>query len=319
MPITALDPFLRIDPFLREAGIPDDLRNIIFTIAHAGKYVAHAIRNENLDYTNFTNGSGDRQLALDVLSDQIFCNHLHSSSLVAKFASEEQEGAVEIRCSAKNPYTVAFDPLDGSSIVDADFAIGSIFGIFPGKDFLGKTGRDLVASGYILYGTKIVFVVATEQGVWEFTENAIGEFVLSRKEIRLAKEAKFFAPGNIRAIADRPEYGSLLSDFAHSGASLRYSGGMVPNVHLMLTKGSGIFLYLSDTKRPTGKLRLLFECAPFAFLINAAGGKAVDEKGNNLLDKVIGEIHQTDTILAGSAKTVEHAVRKLNAEKSELR
>ena len=79
-------------------------------------------------------------------------------------------------------------------------------------------------------------------------------------------------------------------------------------------------MYLSDTKRPTGKLRLLFECAPFAFLINAAGGKAVDEKGNDLLDKVIGEIHQTDTILAGSAKTVEHAVRKLNAEKkSELR
>ncbi|QQS58820.1 fructose-1,6-bisphosphatase [Candidatus Peregrinibacteria bacterium] len=315
MSFTALDPFLRIDPFLREAGMEDSLRNVVFTIAHAGKYVAHTIRNENLDYVNSTNESGDEQLALDVLSDRIFCNHLHSSQSVAKFASEEQEEAVQITCSSKNPYSVAFDPLDGSSIVDADFAIGSIFGIFPGKDFLGKTGRDIVAAGYILYGPKTIFVVATEKGVWEFTENAIGEFVLSRKNIALAEEAQFFAPGNIRAIAEKKQYENLITDFAKSGKSLRYSGGMVPDIHMMLTKGSGIFLYPANKNRPKGKLRLLFECAPFAFLINAAGGMAVDEHGNNLLDKVIIETHQTDTILAGSKKTVEQAVEKLGSEK----
>ncbi len=307
-----LDPFLRVDPFLRDVGVTDDLRRVIFAIAHAGKYVAHAIRNDNLGYSESANSSGEKQLTLDLMSDAIFCNHLQSTGVVARFASEEQKDSVPLHCTSEEKFAVAFDPLDGSSLVDTDFAIGSIFTIFRGSDFLGKTGKDIVASGYIIYGPRTVFMVATRHGLWEFTENVIGEFVLSRDDLRLAPDAEYFAPGNLRATIERPEYEKLFLYWARKGTTLRYSGGMVPDIHMMLAKGSGVFAYPSHSKYPEGKLRILFECAPFAFLITAAGGIAMDEHGVNILDKKITALHQRTSIIVGSRNDVEKAVEILN-------
>jgi fructose-1,6-bisphosphatase I len=307
MKANTLDPFLQVEPFLRQQGVDDALRNLIFTIAHAGKYVAHSIRNEHLGYVRSANISGEKQRTLDVLSDQIFCEHLKSSELVSVFASEEQDSVVQIHGDDER-FAVAFDPLDGSSLIDADLSIGSIFCVYPGNSFLGKKGKDMVAAGYIIYGPRTLFVVATRQGVWEFSENAIGEFVLSKPHIRVRTEAEYFAPGNLRSMVERPEYADLIADYAKRNLTLRYSGGMVPDIHLMLTKGSGIFLYPRSSRYPNGKLRVLFECAPFAFIVQMAGGIAKNEAGEDILEQTITELHQRETIIVGSRNEVNRSL-----------
>jgi len=303
------NPYQRIYPFLGEQNITHDLRIVLTAISRAGKHIAHSIRNSDLGYSNSENSSGEQQLALDVLSDRIFCDHLKSTEVVAKIASEEQESSIELSVNGK--YSVVFDPLDGSSLVSSNLAIGSIFGIFEGKEFLGKSGRDLVASGYILYGPQTLMVIATEEGVWEFTENAIGEFLLSREDIQLEKEAKYFAPGNLRAVTERNDYKTVIDHLSEKPLTLRYSGGMVPDIHLALSKGSGIFLYPSYSKYPKGKLRLLFECAPLAFLVEKCGGAALDDQGDPVLDIVAETLHQRTSIFIGSKKTVEECVDML--------
>lgn len=302
------DASLRIEPFLRNKGVSDNLRNVIFSIAHAGKYIAHALQNESLGYAEGENASGEDQLALDVLSDRIFCEHLKSTAQVANFASEEQEESVVLDCTEEEHFSVAFDPLDGSSLVSSNLAIGSIFGIYPGKDFVGQKGRNMVAAGYIIYGPRTVCVVATEQGIWEFMENGIGEFVISKEEIFVAADAKFFAPGNLRATSEREDYMEYVQSCMTRQLTLRYSGGMVPDIHMILSKGSGVFTYPGYSVAPNGKLRLLYECAPFAYIMEKAGGIALDEEGTNILDKEITELHQRTPIFIGSKNEVEKAV-----------
>jgi len=305
-------PAILLDTFLKTAAGPD-LGKVIFTIARAGKYVAHALRNGDLGKSGLENPSGENQLALDILADKIFCDHLRSTGLVAVFASEEQNG--EVAVSPDGKFSVAFDPLDGSSLVDSNLAIGAIFAIYRGAGFLGKTGREMAAAGYLIFGPRTKFVFATENGIWEFTENAIGEFTLSKEKIELLPDAKIFAPGNLRALAERPEYEKLFLELAKTPLTLRYSGGMVPDIHLAFSKSSGIFLYPSHSKYPNGKLRLLYECAVFAFLAKAAGGAALDENGAEILDKKITKLHERTTFIVGSKNTVFRAVEILRGEK----
>lgn len=305
------DASLRIEPFLRNKGVPDNLRNVIFSIAHAGKYVAHAIRHENLGYSQSENASGENQLKLDVLSDNIFCDHLKSTCHVANFASEEQEIDVKINHAETEHYCVAFDPLDGSSLVNSNLAIGSIFGIYRGENFIGQKGRNMAAAGYIIYGPRTICVVATQQDIWEFTENGLGEFVISRENITIKDDADFFAPGNLRATKERTDYMEYVQSCMTRQLTLRYSGGMVPDIHIILRKGSGVFSYPGYSAAPNGKLRLLYECAPFAYIVERAGGIAMDENGVNILEQEVTELHQRTPIFIGSKNEVEKAVSML--------
>jgi len=305
------DASLRIEPFLREKGVSESLRKIIFSIAHAGKYVSHAMKNGSQAYSGKQNASGEDQLQLDILSDMIFCDHIRSTRKVAIFASEEQEESVSISCVDDEQYAVAFDPLDGSSLFQANLAVGSIFGIYPGNTFLGQKGENMVAAGYILYGPRTTCTVATNKGIWEFSENAVGEFVISRENIVVTEDAKFFAPGNLRATSERTDYMEYVESCMTRQLTLRYSGGMVPDIHMILTKGSGIFSYPGYSAAPNGKLRLLYECAPFAFLMEKAGGAAKDENGIRILEKEITELHERTPIFIGSKNEVEKAVKIL--------
>lgn len=302
-------PHPLLDTFLKNSPIDDDLGRVIFTIARAGKYVAHSIREGELGKAGSENASGESQLALDVIADKIFCEHLRSTGLIARFASEEQEESVWVNKDGR--FSVAFDPLDGSSLVDANLSIGAIFGIFPGKTFLEKKGSDLLVGGYILFGPRTTLVFATQEGIWEFTENAIGEFIQSRENFSLAEDARYFAPGNLRAISENPKYEKLFLYLAKKPLTLRYSGGMAPDIHHIFTKGSGVFSYPSHSQYPEGKLRLLYECSVFAFLAEAAGGIALDEKGKRILDKKITDLHVRTTIFVGSKNTVNHCVEMM--------
>jgi len=298
-----------LNNFLLQKGIDKDLQIVLSAIARAGKYVCHAIETGDLGLAGTSNLFGEDQLALDVLADKIFTEHLKATDLVNKIASEEKQQAETF--SEKNKFCIAFDPLDGSSLVDTNLAIGAIFAIWEGNDFIGKKGKDMKAACYLVFGPRTTLTIATKQKVWEFALNQLGEFSLQRDDIYVIEKTKTFSPGNLRAIKEREDYKNLVNAWQNQQLTLRYSGGMVPDIHSILAKGNGIFSYPSFSKYPYGKLRLLFECAPFAFIMEKAGGLAKDEQGNNILDLEIKEIHQRTTIFIGSKEEVNRCEKYL--------
>lgn len=297
--------------FLYQSSCDEGLRHVIMKIARASKYVAHAIRTGDLGKAGTSNLYGEDQLALDVLSDQVFCDVLAESDLVASFASEEQDEQVQIR-GELGKYSVAFDPLDGSSLVDTNGPVGSVFGVWEGQEFIGKKGSDLSAAGYFLYGPRTTFILALNGVVTEFTLNDVGEYHVSLEEITLEPDAKIFAPGNLRAISEREDYGNVLNYFLENRRTLRYAGGMVPDVNSILLKSNGIFTYPSHSDYPDGKLRLLYECAPIAYIMRSAGGKALTEKGEDILDIECTALHERVTIIAGSMNEVDNVIEILS-------
>ncbi len=297
--------------FLFESGCDPKLRHLIMEITRASKYVAHAIRTGDLGKAGTSNMYGEDQLTLDVLSDGIFCNILSESDLVASFASEEQDDEVLLN-GERGAYSIAFDPLDGSSLIDVNISVGSIFGIWKGNGFIGKTGADMKAAGYFQYGPRTSLVIAIGGKISEFILNDLGEYHISREEIVVFPDAKIFAPGNLRAVIERPKYGNVLKYFIENSRTLRYAGGMVPDINSILMKGNGIFTYPSHAAYPNGKLRLLYECAPMAYIMMAAGGKAVTETGEPILEIECTKLHQTTSIFIGSKNEVNTTVNILN-------
>ncbi|MFA7681590.1 MAG: class 1 fructose-bisphosphatase [Candidatus Peribacteraceae bacterium] len=286
----------------QRANVDDSLRHLILDISRSTKYVSYAIQTSESGLSGGTNMSGEEQLKLDVLSDDLIRQHLCESNLVCCYASEEQEEIIIL--SEDAPYSVVFDPLDGSSLIEANFAVGSIFGIYEGKDIIGKCPRDQVAALYVLYGPRTTLIYSTGNGVHEFILNDVGEFILYREFLGVADDAKNYSPGNLRAITENAGYKNAIQDWLDRQLTLRYSGCMVADIHHILSKGQGIFANVGGDKYPEGKLRLVFECGPFAYLVEQAGGSAHD--GHQcLLDKNITDIHQRTPIIIGSKKEVE--------------
>ncbi len=288
---------------LYDNGISNDLRHLINDIARAGKYVHHAIRTTDLGLAGSSNKFGEDQLKLDVLSDNIIKEHLNESHLVHSHASEEEPA---LACLQKEGmYTVVYDPLDGSSLVDANLAIGSIFGIYERCDSLiGKKPREQVAALYLVYGPRTIMVYCAGNGVHAFFLNDVGEFVLLEEHLTMRDEIKTYAPGNLRAVVDTPNYRKMMDIWLSEAHTLRYSGGMVPDIHHMLIKGAGIFTNIGGSKYPKGKLRLLFECGPFAYIMEAAGGAASTGE-MSVLDVEIHDMDQRTPIIIGATKEVK--------------
>lgn len=278
-------------------------------ISRAAKYINYYIKTGDVGLAGTRNASGEEQLALDVLADKVITENLMICRLVAAAASEEQEK--EVPCTHpkyKERYSVAFDPLDGSSVLDANLTVGSIFSIYKDKGFIGRTGREQVAALYAVYGPRTAIVYSVGKGVHEFVLNDVGEFNLSREDIKIKKDAKHFAPGNLRGELAKTKYQDLMNRWIDEGSTLRYSGCMAADLHHLFSKGEGIFTFpVSPPKYPKGKLRLLFECNPFAFLIEQAGGKASNGE-KDILDIEITKLHQRTPIFIGSKGEVEKAV-----------
>ncbi|TSC99732.1 MAG: fructose-1,6-bisphosphatase I [Candidatus Peregrinibacteria bacterium Greene1014_49] len=289
------------------AKAPDALRHLLVDISRAGRDIRYAIQTSEGGLSGGSNQFGEKQLKLDVLADQLMEHYLRESGSVACFCSEEHDDIVEI--DPKAPYSVVFDPLDGSSLVDVNFAIGSIFGIYKGSEIIGRTPREQVAAGYILYGPRTIFVYSTGDGVHAFLLSDIGEFILLQEHLGIGDTAKNFSPGNLSAIHDNPGYKRALDHWLEA-MTLRYSGCMVADIHHILSKGQGIFSNVGGAKYPQGKLRLIFECGPFAYLIEQAGGASSDGKVS-LLDTTITACGQRTPIVVGSKKEVETVVKLL--------
>ena len=286
----------------RKSDADDPLRHLIIDLSRACKYISYAIQTTDAGLSGSTNTFGEDQLKLDVIADDIIREYLCETGLVSSYLSEESDDIVQL--DPDGEFTVAFDPLDGSSLVDANFAIGSIFGIYRSKEVMGATAREQVAALYVLYGPRTLLVYSTGQGVHEFILNDVGEFILLRENLTIAEEAKNYSPGNLRAIKDNEKYHNIVKKWLDDALTLRYSGCMVADIHHVLSKGQGIFTNVGGSKYPEGKLRLLYECGPFSYLIEQAGGASSDGSGP-ILDKEITAIDQRTQIICGSVNAVK--------------
>ncbi len=271
-----------------------------------------------------TNIQGEEQMKLDVYADETLINVLKRSEDCAGIASEENDDfvAFDDEYSVNSKYVVLFDPLDGSSNIDVNAPIGTIFAIYKrvtqigqpvsAADFL-QEGSRLMAAGYVIYGSSTMMVYATRLGVNGFTlEPSIGEFCLSHPNMQVKENGKIYSlnQGNTckfeAATVQFLDY--CMEDNKDEGRpySHRYIGSMVADLHRTLIKG-GIFLYPADKKNANGKLRLMYECNPMAFIIEAAGGMASTGK-ERVLDVAPTELHQRVPIYIGSKNMVQKAL-----------
>ena len=182
---------------LREQKIVDNLVHLICEIAEASKYVINAVRTGDLGVAGTSNLYGEEQLALDVLSDRIIRKRLIKSGVVCNIASEEMDEILQVTSDTDGMYSVAYDPLDGSSLVDVNLAVGTIVSIYSGSD-LFQVGRKQVAAMYILYGPRVSLVYSVGNGVYEFTMNHLMEFTLTRENVRMKPSGDIYAPGGLR-------------------------------------------------------------------------------------------------------------------------
>jgi len=260
------------------------------------------------------NVQGEQQQLLDVLSDEIFLAEMRSTGFVCAVGSEEQEELLVIDEYANADYLVLVDPLDGSSNLDVDGPVGTIFSVVRRKtanserphvsDTL-QSGRQVIAAGYVLYGPATMLVCSVGAGVNGYTFNpANARFELSHPEIRLPALGGYYSVNESNAEQWLVNMGDNLERLKReTGLGMRYVGSMVADIHRTLLKG-GIFLYPADAKNTTGKLRLLYEAIPMGFIIEQAGGKSMSSDGRAVLDIEPEALHQRVPVYLGAAAYV---------------
>ena len=267
-----------------------------------------------------TNVQGEQQQKLDVYANQALLHCLGVRDSVAALVSEENEEPVVFdRDEKTGKYIIVFDPLDGSSNIDVNVNVGTIFSIFRRPD--GNTdlnsailqpGTQQVAAGYVVYGPSTVLVYTVGSGVYGFTlDHTIGAFVLSNPDMRMPAHGSYYSVNEANAASFPDEYNTYLAKLRNGGMgrtySSRYIGSLVADFHRTLLKG-GIFLYPPTAKQPGGKLRLLYEANPLAFIAEQAGGMAIHGKGR-VLDIQPTGIHQRTPFIVGSRTEVEELQR----------
>ncbi len=268
---------------------------IIEAVEKIAVRIKKAFIEEDMLYSDTKNATGDVQLKLDIKSDLIVEEEFSKVFTIKEIISEEKEHIFTINPDGK--YTIAYDPLDGSSLADVNLSVGSIFGIYEG----GISGNDLKAAIYVVYGPRVEMIVARESV--EMYKLRLDDKFKYLKLIKLNKKGKLNAPGGTQKHW-YPFHKEMIDKLFKDGYRLRYSGGMVPDLHQILLKGGGLFSYPGTTDKPKGKLRMLFEVFPFAFIYEKAGGEAIDGK-NRLLDLKPSHIHDTTPCFFGSKDEIE--------------
>lgn len=305
-----------------------ELSRLINSIRLAAKVVNHEIRKAGLvDITGASgdiNVQGETQQKLDILANDLFKQTLINREIVCGIASEEEDDFVIVEGKDKtneNKYVLLMDPLDGSSNIDVNVSVGTIFSIYrrvspvgtpvTKEDFLQK-GSEQVAAGYVAYGTSTMLVFTTGNGVNGFTLNpAIGTFYLSHPNMKFPEIGKiysvsegyftYFQEGMKRFLVHCKD----LNEADNRPYTARYVGSLVTDFHRNMIKG-GVYIYPSTTITPNGKLRLLYECNPMAFICEQAGGKATDGF-TRIMDIAPSELHQRVPFFCGSKQMVEKA------------
>jgi fructose-1,6-bisphosphatase I len=297
------------------------LTGILTDLALAAKMIANKVRSAGLadvlGSAGQENVQGEVQQKLDVLANETIIKAMDHGGRLCCMASEEMDDVIPIPDRFNTgPYILLFDPLDGSSNIDVNVPVGTIFSVLRRKS-TGKhgtladalqPGREQVAAGYVIYGSSTMLVYTTGAGVHGFTlDPLLGEFLLSHPNIRTPEHGKFLSVNDsyeqvweepVRALMRR--YRGL--DGKRTAMNVRYVGSMVADFHRNLL-GGGLFAYPANAKSPDGKLRLLYECSPLAFICEQAGGAATDGH-RDILDIVPTKLHQRTPIFVGSKADV---------------
>ena len=318
--VTNLSRFI-IQEQRKYPGASGDFSLILEQIALAAKLIAREVSKAGITDiigdVSSKNIHGERQQKLDLFAHKNLIHALDHIGKLAGMASEESDKIINI--PTKHPegrYLAVFDPLDGSSNIEVNISIGTIFGIYKKlnadkkgcseEDFL-QPGKNLISSGYVVYGASTMFVYTTGNGVNGFTlDPSIGEFILSHPDMKIPSVGSIYSVNE--AYANRWDkriikYIEYLKNMKDRSYKSRYIGSLVSDFHRNLLKG-GIFLYPADSKSPTGKLRLLYEANPLSFLIEQAGGKAIDGK-RNILEIQPESIHQRTPLFIGSSYEID--------------
>jgi fructose-1,6-bisphosphatase I len=304
------------------------LTNLLYDIALCAKIIAHAMTRAGLidvlGMAGTTNVQDEQVAKLDVLANETLIRFNSYTGRLAGMASEENADIIPIpEGFSCGPYVMLFDPLDGSSNIDYTISVGTIFSIYrrktengPGQieDFL-QPGRDLVAAGYIIYGNSTVFVYTAGDGTHGFTlDPGVGEFLLSYPDICIPARPRFYSVNQgyerywTSGVRQFTDYVQGKSGELDGGLSMRYVGSLVADFHRNLLAG-GIFYYPADSRdleKPRGKLRLLYECAPLAFIAEQAGGYASDGQ-RPILDIQPTDLHQRTPLFIGNRGLVKKA------------
>lgn len=304
-------------------NITPALTQVLYDINLAAKVIRKEVITAGLHgmtgAVGTTNIQGEEVQKLDVFANDCLKDILTAHGRIAVMASEEEDGVVTCDNESAS-YAVLFDPLDGSSNIDVNVSVGTIFSVFKtispnsssAEDCLQK-GTEQVAAGYIIYGSSVVMVYTAGNGVHGFTyDPSIGDFLLSHPDIKIPDNDKYYSmnEGNTVDLHNGTksflDYAKALTDEREKAISARYVGSMVADFHRNLLKG-GIFIYPGTKKTPNGKLRLMYEANPMAFICEQAGGLASDGT-QRILDIVPTELHQRTPLYIGSKTLVEKAL-----------
>lgn len=320
-----MNRIITLDEFIirRQKDFPyasGELTGLLRDIGVAAKIINREVNKAGLlnilGVADSENASGDSVQKLDLYANEKLIDCLKNSGECCGIASEENEDFLPLPAieSKSSKYIVVFDPLDGSSNIDVNVSVGTIFGIYrrvsdPSgpcslEDFL-QAGTQLVAAGYVLYGTSTLLVYSTGRGVNGFTlDPTIGEFCLSHRDIKIPKKGNCYSVNQGYYLKFDVEMRRYIDQCSDLNLSLRYIGSMVSDIHRILFQG-GIFLYPNTRKYPHGKLRLVYECNPLSFVVEQAGGKAMTCQLERILDLEVKELHLRVTIAIGSPEMVD--------------
>ncbi len=312
-------------------GSPEPEFQVLFAqMAFAAKIISREVRRAalvgTLGLTGDSNPTGDIQKKLDVYANNAVIEAFTETGLVAGVVSEELESFHSLAASDKSRYILSTDPLDGSSNTDINGPVGSIFGFYrrsrtgPCEDIEAelREGAKLVAASYVLYGPSTVLVYSRGRGVHGFTlEHDLDDFLLSHENIRCPAHGNYYSANLGNAFGWAPEIREFVDHLTDPASplkrrySLRYFGALIADLHRSLLEG-GIYFYPADRKNKNGKLRLVYECAPLAFLTEKAGGRASTGSGR-ILDVRLDTLHQRVPMAIGSREEVEIYERFLAA------
>lgn len=336
-------PFKTLPQFIAEkqADFPyakGELSRLLRDISLAAKLVSREVNKAGitdiLGDANSENVQGEKQKKLDIFANDQFIQALKRGGDIALIVSEENEDEVVLdnELAAESNYVIAMDPLDGSSNIDVNAAVGTIFSIYrrkspineaPNLDDILQPGTEQVAAGYVIYGTSTMLVYSTGKGVNGFTlDPSIGEFCLSHPDMRIPEDGYIYSvnEGNYiyfpQGIKDYIKFCQVYDPATKRPYNSRYAGSMIADIHRSMLKG-GIFLYPSSWDHKEGKIRLMYECNPLSFIVEQAGGKA-STGYKRVLEIQPEKIHQRIPIVMGSKNMVEkveefmHKYQKIN-------
>ncbi|MFK4770165.1 class 1 fructose-bisphosphatase [Rhizobium sp. ZW T2_16] len=289
--------------------LDDDLVVVLRNIAEATREISDKLRTSSLDgltgATEITNVQGEAQKPLDILSNEIMLEACRKSPSVSFAVSEELDSEIAIHGDGK--YAVIFDPLDGSSNLDVNVTVGTIFSVIRASTSgeILKNGRGQLIAGYAAYGPQTTLVLTVGKGVQIFTLNAEGVYLMTSADAKIVPEAKEFAINAARRSSWDDAVASYIEEAIDTGHNMRWVGSMVADTHRIFNRG-GVFLYPADRNKPAsgGRLRLLYEANPIGLLVEAAGGAAIIGT-STILDIEPTSLHQRVPVIFGSKNEVD--------------